>query len=136
MKRMKHVTKLLREIDWPIIVNIILIFAFGIMMLTSATHANKSGGSRNHSQNSNNKNKVSDSTRNTKGGQAQDDTRHINKKRANNGKNIGNNKRAKDGRDPLKNPQILEQKKVQEQKKQANNGKKKSPIRNKHKKHS
>ncbi|RDY29640.1 rod shape-determining protein RodA [Romboutsia weinsteinii] len=35
--------KLIKELDWKLIITVIIIFAFGILMLSSATHSNETG---------------------------------------------------------------------------------------------
>lgn len=39
----KHTLKLLKELDFKLILTIVLIFTFGIVILSSATHVNKTG---------------------------------------------------------------------------------------------
>ena len=39
----KSTIKLIKQLDWKLIVTVLAIFIFGLVMLSSATHANSTG---------------------------------------------------------------------------------------------
>lgn len=43
MSKYKNKLKLLKQLDWKLIVTLLLIFTYGIVILSSATHVNQTG---------------------------------------------------------------------------------------------
>ena len=41
MAERKSMTKLIKQLDWKLITIVLCIFSFGLLMLSSATHANE-----------------------------------------------------------------------------------------------